>query len=105
MYEGNKTMQYAFYAGVLVLFIFGLCCFSGSYFDGQRSKDIGEQLQTSQSLNSRLQKSVEDNKRTVDNSVRRIGQAETNLDRAEDLISQCEQILRTAEQRTKERNP
>lgn len=105
MYEGNKTMQYAFYAGVLVLFIFGLCCFSGSYFDGQRSADVRTRIDDCKNLNTELQRTNQTIKSEIEESIERLGSAEAELNRATSSIERCEQILRTAEQRTKERNP
>lgn len=105
MYEGNKTVQYAFYAGVLVLFIFGLCCFSGSYFDGQRSTDVRTRIDDCKNLNTELQRTNQTIKSEIEESIERLGSAEAELNRAASSIERCEQILRIAEQRTKERNP
>lgn len=109
MYEGNKTMQYAFCAGVLVLFIFGLCCFSTSHIDGKRSEDIRARINDSQNINTELQAGTEriqqkanDSEREISGVIERLGDAEKELNRAERAIDRCQQILGTAESRAQE---
>ena len=107
MYEQDKVMQYSFYLGVLVLFVFAFIYFGTSHIDGRRSEDARARIDDCQNLNSELQAGVgklqqkaDDSKREIESAIRGLGNAEKELDRAESSIRKCEQILRTAEQRT-----
>lgn len=104
MYEQDKSMQYAFYAGVIVFFVFAVCYFSTSHVDTTGSERVGDGISNSQNLNSELQKSVDDSQTKVRGTIERLGSAEKELDRAERSIERCEQIIRTAQSRTQETN-
>lgn len=109
MYEQDKSMQYCFYIGVLVFFIFGFCYFGTSHIDGRRSEDIGARIDDCQNLNSELQagnsrieQKVDDSQREVESVIRGLGNAEKELDRAECAVDRCQQIIATAKRRTQE---
>ena len=104
MNEQDKAMQYCFYIGVLVLFVFGLCYFSASHVDTTGSERVRDGINNSQNLNSELQKSVDDSQTKVRGTIERLGSAEAELNRAERSIERCEQILRTAQSRTQEKD-
>lgn len=104
MNEQDKAMQYAFYAGVLVFFIFGICYFGTSHSDGQRSDGVGARISDSQDLNRELQAGVENSKREVAGTIEQLGSAEQELNRAASAVERCEQILATAKRRTQETN-
>lgn len=100
-------MQYSFYLGVLVLFVFAFIYFSTSHIDRRRSEDIGARINDCQNLNSELQagnsrieQKVDDSKREIESAIRGLGNAEAELNRAECSITKCEQILGTAQSRT-----
>lgn len=107
MNEQDKAMQYCFYAGVLVFFIFAICYFSTSNVDGRRSDDVRARIDDCQNLNSqlqagtgKLQQATADSQREVEAAIRGLGNAEAELDRAERSIERCQQILGAAESRT-----
>lgn len=109
MNEQDKAMQYAFYFGVIVFFVFAYCYFSTSHIDGRRSEDTQARISDSQNINtelqagnSRIEQKVDDSKREIESAIRGLGNAEAELDRAANSIERCEQILRTAESRAQE---
>lgn len=112
MNEQDKFMQYAFYAGVLVFFVFAFCYFSArSSSDTTGNERVGYGINESKNLNTELQrqnKGIEqkanDSAREVEGAIQTLGTAEADLDNAERAINRCEQILRTAEQRTRTRD-
>lgn len=102
MYEQDKTMQYTFYLGVIVFFIFAFCYFGSSGSDGERSDGVRARIGDSQTVNIKLQgtnKEIEDN---IKGSIEQIGDAEKELDRAAASIERCESILEKAKRRTQE---
>ena len=107
MNEQDKIMQYCFFAGVLVFFIFAMCYFSTSRVDGRRSEDTRARIDDCQNINTELQAGTEriqqkanDSEREISGVIERLGDAEKELNRAERAIERCEQILRTAQSRT-----
>lgn len=102
----DKTMQYAFYFGVVIFFVFACCWFSTSHVDERRSKDVGARIGDSQNINSQLQAGTErikqkanDSEREISGVIERLGTAEAELSRAERAIERCESILEGAERR------
>lgn len=100
MNEQNKIMQYAFYFGVVVFFVFACCYFSTSSIDGRRSNDVGTRIEHSEKLNRQVQNGIENSKAKVSGAVTGIGTAESELDRAAASIERCQQILERAKRRT-----
>ena len=104
MNEQDKAMQYCFYIGVLVLFVFGLCYFSTSHVDTTGSERVRDGINNSQNINSELQRATENSQAKVRGTIEGLGSAEAELNRAERAIERCEQILRTAQSRAQETN-
>lgn len=102
MYEQDKTMQYCFYIGVLVFFVFAFCYFSTSSSDGRRSSDARARIEYSEKLNRQVQNGIENSKAKVSGTITGIGNAEAELNRAKSSIERCESILERAKQRTQE---
>lgn len=100
MNEKDKMLQYSFYLGALVLFVFAVCYFSTSHIDGRRSEDVGSRISDSQNINTELEKSNQSIQIEVRESVNRLGSAEAELDRAEAAIERSKQILENAKRRT-----
>lgn len=96
----ENKMQFVFYLGVLVLFVFAICYFSTSHIDGKRSTDVGARINDSEAVNTELQRTNKVIQSEVEASIERLGSAEQELDRAENAIGKCEQILETARRRT-----
>lgn len=105
MNEQNKIMQYCFYGGVLVFFVFALCYFGTSHIDRRRSEDSRARIIDSQNLNSELQRTIKDGQAKVDGTIRGLGSIEEELNRAECAITKCEQIIGTASERVQATNP
>lgn len=99
MYEQDKSMQYAFYCGVVVFFVFACCYFGTSHIDGRRSEDARARISDSQNINSELQRATENSQAKVRGTIEGLGSAEAELNRAERSIERCQQILGTAESR------
>ena len=109
MYEKDKIMQYAFYIGVLVLFVFAFCYFSTSSIDERRSTDVRTRIEHSENLNQqlqagteRIQQEVNDCQGEIGGVIQRLGNAEAELNRAAASIEKCQSILDGAKRRTQE---
>lgn len=111
MNEKDKMLQYSFYLGALVLFVFAVCYFSTSHIDGRRGEDVGARIDDSQNINSelqdgnrKLQQEANDSQREIEGVIRGLGNAEAELDRAASAIERCQSILETAKRRAQESN-
>lgn len=111
MYEQDKAMQYAFYCGVVVFFVFAMCYFGTSNIDTTRSERARDGIVNSESINTELQKGTEriqsqtaDSQREIGDAISRIGSTEAKLKRAEDAVAKCESILEGARRRAQEEN-
>lgn len=112
MNEQDKAMQYCFYAGVLVFFVFAMCYFgSRGNTDTAGSAGVGHGIDASQTLNTELQRQnqgieqkVNDSAREVSGAIQTLGDAEADLANAERAINRCESILEAAKRRTQETN-
>ena len=109
MYEKDKIMQYAFYIGVLVLFVFSLCYFGTSHIDTTGSERVGDGISNSQNLNQqlqagteRIQQEVNDCQGEIGGAIQRLGNAEAELNRAAASIEKCQSILDGAKRRAQE---
>lgn len=110
MYEQDKTMQYCFYIGVLVFFVFAICYFGRGGTDGTGSTDAGARIDDSQAINSelqagteRIQQKVTISQGEIGDAIKRLGNAEAELASATSAIESCERILETAKRRTQEK--
>lgn len=97
-------MQYAFYAGVLVFFIFAIFYFRPSDVNRSGSSDVGARISDSKAVGAQLQGSNKEIESNVRTGIDQIGSAEAELERAAAAIGRCEQILERAKQRTQEAN-